>query len=208
MSYGYFVTVFIAAIATTTAAQAADTAPTAPQLRQELLAMQVVDQEVRSDLAKPDYKRWTEVHASNQRRLKEIVQQFGWPTVAMVGQDGAAAAWLLAQHSDSDPAFQRKVLELMAPLVEKGEASAKNYAYLYDRTHVPQRFGTQGNCVSKETWLPFEIEDIGGLAERRRQAGMPTMAEYADVFKDICRDGYTPNSAPDPTRRTIPLPSP
>ena len=47
------------------------------------------------------------VDAVHTARLKAIVAAHGWPTVAQVGQDGADAAWLLAQHADKDPAFQR-----------------------------------------------------------------------------------------------------
>ena len=188
------------------AACAAVPSPAMPQLREELLAMEVQDQQVRDNLATPDYQRWTAVDASNGRRLKEIVAAYGWPTFAMVGEDGASAAWILAQHADADPAFQTTVLALMAPLVEQGQASAKLYAYLHDRTHQPQRFGTQGRCVSAGHWEPFEIEDLPGLSERRRKAGMPSMQAYAEKFKSLCKDWYHPEFGPENERKTIPLP--
>ncbi|WP_027864322.1 DUF6624 domain-containing protein [Massilia alkalitolerans] len=89
-------------------------------LRDELLKMAASDQEVRQLARKGDVSRWAAVDDANRSRLKEIVAQHGWPTVAMVGQDGATAAWLIAQHADRDQAFQREVLALMEPLGRKG----------------------------------------------------------------------------------------
>jgi hypothetical protein len=46
-------------------------------------------------------------------RLKWIIAQYGWPTFDLVGEDGADAAWLIAQHSDLDPEFQQEALNLI-----------------------------------------------------------------------------------------------
>lgn len=168
--------------------------------------MKELDQDVRIRAEKGDFEKWAETDARNLRRLKEIVEKYGWPTYAMVGEDGGKAAWLLAQHADRDTDFQRKVLELMEPLVDSGQASLKDYAYLYDRTHYPQRFGTQGTCISREEWRPFEIDDLAGLAERRQKAGMPTIAEYAGMFKETCARMYNPDAVMPKSRQTIPVP--
>jgi hypothetical protein len=47
------------------------------------------------------------VDAANTARMKRIVAERGWPGRSLVGDDGAQAAWLLVQHADHDPAFQR-----------------------------------------------------------------------------------------------------
>ena len=36
------------------------------------------------------------------RSLKEVVEEHGWPTHDLVGEDAASAAWLVAQHADFD----------------------------------------------------------------------------------------------------------
>ena len=41
--------------------------------------------------------------------------------------------WLLAQHADADPAFQRHCLGLLAAAVEAGEATLTDQAFLTDR---------------------------------------------------------------------------
>ncbi|MCS0581460.1 hypothetical protein NX784_07645 [Massilia pinisoli] len=179
--------------------------PTHAALRDELLKMGEHDQEVRHATDQEGMRQWIEVDAANQARLKQIVDQYGWPTLAMVGEDAATAAWLLAQHADTDKAFQLKVLALMEPLVQQQQASAKDYAYLYDRTHSPQRYGTQGTCVSRTEWQPFEIEDIAHVDERRRALKMRPMADYAKLFD--CSAPYIALHDPADPHRTVPVPS-
>ncbi|MEN5289190.1 DUF6624 domain-containing protein [Stenotrophomonas lactitubi] len=106
--------------------------PTDPELRGELLGMKDADQAVR-DLpltTEGEERVLSAVDGVHTARLKAIVAAHGWPTVAQVGQDGAAAAWLLAQHADKDPAFQRSVAEAMEPLVATGRVRAFSYVYL------------------------------------------------------------------------------
>jgi len=51
------------------------------------------------------------VDAENAGRLGEIVERHGWPTYSLVGKNGANAAWLLVQHADLSPKFQRRCLD-------------------------------------------------------------------------------------------------
>ncbi|PPV06910.1 hypothetical protein XBLMG947_2128 [Xanthomonas bromi] len=56
------------------------------------------------------------------RHIHRVVAEHGGlPNAAQVGRDGAAAAWLLVQHADADPAFQEQVLGTLAPHVARGE---------------------------------------------------------------------------------------
>jgi hypothetical protein len=48
------------------------------------------------------------IDEDNTKWLKDIVEKHGWPTNTLVGKDGASAAWLLVQHADADPKFQRR----------------------------------------------------------------------------------------------------
>jgi hypothetical protein len=73
-----------------------------------------------------------EVDQDNTRWLKGVVAWYGWPTRSMVGDDGAAAAWLLVQHADHDRAFQRRCLVLMQAL-PADQTSPEHIAYLADR---------------------------------------------------------------------------
>jgi hypothetical protein len=165
-------------------------APTPQDLRAELLRMEAEDQEVANRLpASPEetaaYDRAVRaVSVRHTRRMKEIVHRHGWPRASVVGEDGARAAWLLVQHADHDRAFQRRVLTLMEPLAGSGEARRSHLAYLWDRTHEPQRYGTQGDCVGRGVWAPFEIEDPEGVDARRAYAGIfpAKLADYVAMM--------------------------
>lgn len=148
-----------------------------PQLRDELLGMLQADQAARQP-GHIDAKAMLAADTKNLARLKQIIQEHGFPTISLVGTDGALATWLLAQHADSDPEFQKSVLAMMEPLVKAGEASATHFAYLYDRTHTPQRYGTQGRCVAKSVWAPRDIEDPEHVDQRRATVGLPPLSEY------------------------------
>lgn len=164
-------------------------------LREELLKREAIDQEVRAQLA----ENWNDltvsaelmrVDAENTAWLKQVVATFGWPSASLVGVRAADAAWLLVQHADHDVAFQAEVLALLAPLVEQGEASKQNYAYLYDRVAVnegrPQRYATQGQCTGPHTWDPGELEDAAQVDALRRSTGLPPLGEYKKQFYSIC----------------------
>lgn len=105
-----------------------------------------------------------------QRELN--ARQGKWWTVTEVGKDTANMIWLLTQHADQTPEFQRYALEQMVPLLETGDVNRNNYAYLWDRVAIkdgrPQRFGTQGRCVAPGDWEAFEIEAPVDEVNQRR----------------------------------------
>lgn len=184
-------------IALAAAAAVAAETPARPDLREELLRMRDADQRARGQGGAPDPQAMARVDAANTARLKEIVAQEGWPTAALVGGDGAGAAWLLAQHADRDRAFQADVLARIEKLLDAGEGSRKEYAYLYDRINDPQRYGTQGTCVDATRWVPRPIEDEAGVDRRRAEAGLPPMAHYIAIVSEHCKEflGARPQGA-------------
>ncbi|WP_446217985.1 DUF6624 domain-containing protein [Micromonospora sp. IBHARD004] len=123
-------------------------------------------------------------------RLKEIIDGHGWPTVDLVGKDGGDAAWTIAQHSDFDPAFQQKALEMLRDAVADGQASPGNLAYLEDRVAVahgqPQVYGTQIQCGPKGPAFATPIKDEAGVEHRRAAAGLDPLADYMAEMTAIC----------------------
>src|SRR6266567_7930146 len=103
-------------------------------LRAELLRRREKDQAAIDQAATTgdvlDFDAKEAVLAGNVSWLKQVIADVGWPGISLVGEDGAFAAWLLAQHADRDPVFQRRCLDLMAGAAARGEASWRDVAYL------------------------------------------------------------------------------
>src|SRR5687768_9820864 len=106
-----------------------------PALRAELLAMAGEDRRVRAELAADGslfdgyHPRMAEVHRRNAARLATILDRHGWPRRALVGEDGAAAAWLVLQHAIGDPPLMRRCLQLLGALAP-GEVDPARLAML------------------------------------------------------------------------------
>ncbi len=173
-----------------------------PALRSELLDMAHNDQKARmgglralgKGRTKPDdskdrrhldeeNKRLLALDEKNRQRLVQIIDEHGWPGRSLVGRHGADAAWLIAQHADSDVAFQRRCLALIES-APKGEVESKHVVYLTDRVFVnegkPQRFGTQLG----ENFRPRPIEDAANVDKRRAEVGLPPLSEYLRAAKE------------------------
>ena len=125
------------------------------------------------------------VDEDNTKWLKDVVEKHGWPTNTLVGKDGANAGWLLVQHADHDPKFQRRCLDLMADL-PKHEVSQSNLAYLTDRVLLAegkkQLYGTQFAVVDGK-WKPRPLEDEASVDKRRAEVGLPPLAEYRKLIE-------------------------
>jgi hypothetical protein len=119
------------------------------ELRAELLRRRDLDQAARGTFAgaPEDKARIIAMDDANTAWLRTVVNRVGWPGHTLVGADGAHAAWLIAQHADRHPAFQRRCLKLLDCAVTCGEASPADLAHLTDRVLLargePQRYGTQ-----------------------------------------------------------------
>jgi len=162
------------------------------KLRQELLDRKEKDQVVRKEVMKQqpgaaEFTKMQKVDRENTAWLKKVIDERGWPGKALVGEDGAHAAWLLVQHADLDLAFQKKCLELLAAAVKKHDASAQDMAYLVDRVRVaekkPQVYGTQLDQVDGAL-KPKPIEDEEHVDERRKEVGLPPLSEYLKFAED------------------------
>ena len=155
-------------------------------LRGELLALRERDLSVRAELEADGslydgyHPRMEAVHRANAERLRRIVSEVGWPHEGLVGAEGAEAAWLVAQHSISEPDFMRRCRDELERESAAGRVPRWQYAYLDDRIRVsegrPQRFGTQLE-LKPDGPAPCEIEDPGHLDELRREAGLPSLEE-------------------------------
>lgn len=121
----------------------------------------------------------------NQGWLQAIMEHQGWPRRSLFGED-AQTAWLIAQHSDNDTELQQQALKMLTEVVKKGEAPAKEEAYLTDRVRVNQGqlqiYGTQVRRENGKVVL-YEVEDPEHLDERRKSVGLGPEAEYLKGFE-------------------------
>ena len=176
-----------------------------PELRTELLQRVAKDQKVRMELIQwmqkqpagsldkltrandPRLEAMRKIDAENTAWLKEQVEKSGWLGKSLVGQDGAHSAWLLLQHADQDPAFQKKCLKLMQA-APAGEVAAADIAYLTDRVMLKesnqQLYGTQVESKNGK-WIPRKLKDPEHVDMLRKEMGLPPMAEYLKLVEQM-----------------------
>lgn len=162
--------------------------PSEPALRQELRDMFKADQEVRRSFVasgmkqgSPQQKAVIDVDAKHIKRVRTILDQYGFPSPAMVGRNGSAYMLLLADHIENDDVLMGRVLELSRPLVDKSQLSHALYATVVDRhlvlQHKPQIYGTQATLKDGHS-VPLPMVDPTHLEARRAAMGMEPEADY------------------------------
>jgi hypothetical protein len=120
--------------------------------------------------------------------LKSVLAEIGWFDIRIYGEEASQAAWLLVQHADHDPDWQRSMLAMLEAKVRDGDFQGRYFAYLSDRVamngNAPQRFGTQGRCVGPGDWQPFPVaEPSAALDARRQSVGLEPIGEYRARFR-------------------------
>lgn len=160
-----------------------------PSLRAELDQRFERDQVVRyAALAAahnvPLGRRVLELDADNVKWLFTVVRRAGFPTAAQVGEEGVRHAWLLAQHADTQPAFQIALLPALEQRHADGELDGVSLSRFTDRVllaeHQPQRYGTQ---YPWETWATRQValpdgQSVGVIDASRRALGIMPLADY------------------------------
>lgn len=123
-------------------------------------------------------KRQMVIDSENLQHLKAIVAACGWPKTTK----GSHAAWLLAQHADSDLAFQRSAKELLEASVKAGIAAPLDVAYLADRIATnegrPQEYGTQFSLTDRCHLVLDPVDDRELVNRRRLAIGLQSLEEY------------------------------
>ena len=166
-------------------------------LRRLLLELLAADQEIRARLEDlppvrpfvpddPLMAEFQRVDRTNTTQLRRVIAEHGWPTITLVGEDGAQAAWALAQHADADPAFQSECLELLGRAVAQHEASPLSLAWLTDRVRLAhgdgQLYGTQFTFRDGR-WKPQQLAD-DKVDERRRALGLDSLAQRTAAMNE------------------------
>jgi hypothetical protein len=152
-----------------------------------LIAAAARDLETRTRLARAGvlyegyHPEMEAVHLENARLLDAAIDALGWPGRGKLGDEGAAAAFLILQHAISRPDLQRRGLALLLEAIPEGQANALDAAYLADRIAMfeggEQTFGTQFDWDEHGELSPSRTRDPATLDERRASVGLPPIAQ-------------------------------
>ncbi len=116
------------------------------------------------------------IHRYRSDALREIIALQGWPSEALMGEVGEAAAFMIVQHADYDAPLQRLCHELMMASATRGESKLGFLAFLTDRILCNegkhQRFGTQLREVTNGCFVPKPIENPDRVDLLREWAGL------------------------------------
>lgn len=167
-----------------------------PEIRTQLLWMKV--QDVASDVKVAHKIRYgghpeisydslrtfrAKIYEDQFKQLLNFVSDYGWLGRSLVGEDGAEAAWLIAQHGTYAPIEQVKLLPKILSAATIGEAKMTHYAHLFDLVcshhRRPQRYGTL-RWENPETgqWEIYPLEDEAQVNSFREEAGLPPLEGY------------------------------
>lgn len=160
-----------------------------PELHRELVKRMRADQAIRMQ-PNPNFREMERIDRENTAWLKQVVDRHGWPTISMVGERGELAAFLLIQHADpaQELEFQKRCLELMKAAMSNNDVRKSSVAYLTDRLlmhqGLKQIYGTQFRVEEGELKL-YPIQDEAGVDARRKEVGLPPLAEYERQMREM-----------------------
>lgn len=137
------------------------------------------------------------LHNHNANELNKIITEIGFPTVSTIGAEASYSVWIIIQHSIGSPQFMKKCLKLLEDALKKGEADARNLAYLEDRIAVfenkPQLYGTQFDWDADGELNPNYFDEISKVNKRRKSVGLNTLNEQTEIIRTQAkRENHSP----------------
>lgn len=125
-------------------------------------------------------------------RFKVLIEHYGWPTVAAVGQDGVDAAGQLLERATRDDEFQSDVESAIADDLDI-DIDARAFAMLNDRIeishHRPQQFGSLFAVTEGHVMLSPPLSSFTQADQLRASIGLPTVAEDIRRLEGALRGG-------------------
>lgn len=168
-------------------------------LQKELAEMHKIDQI--AAMAKPNgefinypIEMWANfkdsIFTKHKNRIESLFNKYRYLGINEVGKSGANDFWLLVQHSDKYPEFQKKVLVAMEKAVKKGNANPNNYAYLNDRVKAnngeKQIFGMQVDYRENGQAKPKNgLIDSLNVDSRRKKYQLEPLKKYLNELTEM-----------------------
>ncbi len=155
------------------------------ETKKELLRLKEEDQKDRLGIEKGELS-WDRVlpnDIARTQRLKQIVEQFGWPRLSNFGPAASSAAAILLLHAvepDQDKqktiSFMKRCRLLMKKALEANDIHPGSYPNVVDRILMfegkPQIYGTQSVGRSKEDVKTHPIARPSEVNARRAKLGL------------------------------------
>jgi hypothetical protein len=159
------------------------------ELRAQLVGMAEVDEDLRSrvvgaETLNVDHMRELQASEVEQStKLRELLEEHGWPSIDVVGPEAADAAWTLLKHGDVElkELGLRLVEQTEEPGVAPTEVAAMTDAVLVERGE-PQLYGTQFKMVHGGL-VQHPVDDSDSVDARRARLGLPPMEEYLQMLQ-------------------------
>lgn len=154
------------------------------------------------------------IFTSNQKRVQEIFNKHGFVGYDLAGKKGSDDFWIIVQHSDQLPEFQKEVLQKMKIEVDNNNANPANFGLLTDRynlnTNQSQVYGNQV-IYNKHTGqaYPKKLGDSIYVNARRQSIGLEPLEDY---LNDMTKMHFDINKAyfeelglsiPPPYKKTV-----
>jgi len=151
----------------------------------------------KGQLSKGYNEEMEKLHKQNAAQLNKIIDNIGYPTIEKVGTAASEAAWLVIQHSISQPAFMRKCCQILKNAVKEKKANPINLAYLTDRIAVfeeqAQLYGTQFDWDKNGEMSPQHFDDLAKVNQRRKSIGLNSLEEQIKIMRaQVTKENETP----------------
>lgn len=149
-------------------------------IREQLIAKKALNTGYHSDMEA--------LHIKHANALSLIIEQIGYPSISLVGTQGANAAWIIIQHAISLPQFMKDCFTLLKLAVSKKDANPLHLAYLEDRIATfegrPQSYGTAFDWDEEGILSPLPYDSIDKLNERRKALGLNSLQEQTQIMRE------------------------
>jgi hypothetical protein len=174
-------------------------------LRREIMRMVEEDQAVRAHVGEggraptePELRAMRERDEADSKRMLEILKEYGFPSVRMVGREATRSFVTMLLHSPSLE-LQKRALPHVERAARRGEILMDDYAMLVDdklaNEGKPQLYGTNFTLVGGKLALS-KTQDPARLDARRRKLGLRPVAAYAKLLAEMYNTPLDESSLP------------
>lgn len=142
---------------------------------------------------------WKNIHKTDSINLlivTSIIDKYGWLSAKETSEKANEVLFLVIQHADLST--QLKYHPILKLAVNKGKASASDYAYMLDRINSSQGkfqiYGTQFQGDASGNMHLYPVKDEPNVNKRRKKVGLDSLEKYAKkiglIYKVPKHDQY------------------